>query len=246
METYLTLLFVLVCVLFLLTIVLVVSGLYAQIFGNSFPKKSRRLLETTTNLNRGNESELRLILNLLQRGVSSKFIFHDLYIKKSEDEYSQIDAIVVSKRGILVFEVKNYKGWIFGNGNHTHWTQVLAYGNKKYRFYNPIKQNNNHIKYLRKVLKLPTSFPFYSIIVFDGNCELKEINYVPECTYLIKPYRINEVLQLIKENSEIHYNNIDSIIQLLNEAVALGEDIEISKTHAKNIQNTLGKNRILD
>ena len=68
------------------------------------------------------------------------------------------------------------RGMIFGSGNNTNWTQVLSYGRKKYKFYNPIKQNNNHIKELRKTLKQFEEVPFFSVIVFFGDCELKEVN----------------------------------------------------------------------
>lgn len=41
--------------------------------------------------------------------------------------------------GIIVIEVKDFSGWIFGNGNYFYWIKVLVYGEKKFRFYNFIK-----------------------------------------------------------------------------------------------------------
>ena len=41
-----------------------------------------------------------------------------------------------------------------------------------------IKQNQNHIVQLRKKLKQFEKIPFFSVIIFFGDCELKEINYV--------------------------------------------------------------------
>ena len=77
-------------------------------------------------------------------------IFHDLYVEKHKGYFSQIDLVVVTEVGIIVFEVKDYSGWLFGSGNQSQWTQVLAYGKQKYRFYNPIMQNNKHVTELRK------------------------------------------------------------------------------------------------
>ena len=99
-----------------------------------------------------------------------------------------------TKVGILVFEVKDYSGWIFGNGGHEQWTQVMAYGRDKYRFYNPIRQNSSHIRSLQKELKLSNNITIYSIIVFYGECELKELNYIPNNTFVIKPHRLKDVL----------------------------------------------------
>ena len=90
--------------------------------------RDRILLRTVTESNRGTRSERDLVLKLLKYGVPAQTIFHDLYVKKPNGNYSQIDLVVVTKVGVIVFEVKDYKGWIFGDVNQTQWTQILAYG----------------------------------------------------------------------------------------------------------------------
>lgn len=103
-------------------------------------------------------------------------------------------------KGIVVFEVKEHSGRLFGNTRHDQQTQVLAYDNTKYRFYNPAKQNQNHIKHLKKYSNLPIEIPFISAIVFFEDCDLKEINYVPEHTFVTRANRMEEVLEYIVEN----------------------------------------------
>ena len=98
--------------------------------------KNRELIKSVTSLNRGTNSELNLILKLLKSCINSKTIFHDLIIKKENDKFSQVDIVIATTQGIIVIEVKDYSWWIFGNGNQTNWTQVMAYGKRKYRFYN--------------------------------------------------------------------------------------------------------------
>lgn len=107
---------------------------------------------------------------------------------------TQIDHIVISVYGIFVIETKNYKGWIFGNSNRDYWTQNI-FGNK-YSLYNPISQNQNHIRFLiRKFKELRTKELYiYSIVVFlnasklylTGDCEnvlwRNELNdYIKSC-----------------------------------------------------------------
>ena len=164
--------------------------------------QNKKLLLSVTSLDRGTSSEKDLILKLLKNEIPSKAIFHDLMIRKGQDEFSQIDLVLATKQGIIVFEVKDYKGWIFGSGNHNNWTQVLAYGKRKYRFYNPVKQNKNHINNLKNTLKQFEKIPFYSIVVFYGDCTLKEIEYIPKDTYIVKPHRIMDVINQIKNNNE--------------------------------------------
>jgi hypothetical protein len=81
--------------------------------------RDKKLLETVTKSNRGTRSERDIVLKLLKSGIPAQTIFHDLYIKKSKGDFSQIDLVVVTKVGIIVFEVKDFSGWIFGDGKST-------------------------------------------------------------------------------------------------------------------------------
>ena len=166
-------------------------------------------------------------------------------MEKSNGKFSQIDVVVATTEGIIVLEVKDYSGWIFGNGNHSHWTKVLAYGKKKYRFYNPIKQNQSHINSLRIQSTQFNRIPFYSVIVFYGNCELKEINYVPNGTYIAKSHRIFEVLRKIRKNNKpAPYTDKREIIRILEKAVKNGNNVDKQQKHVENIKDMIGKDRI--
>ena len=236
-----------------LTIIIILIGvligvfIFSSIVKSNERKRDRELFNSVTSLNRGTESERSLILRLLKKGFPSVTIYHDLIIKKDNDGFSQIDLVLVTSEGIIVFEVKDYSGWIFGSGNNTNWTQVLSYGKRKYKFYNPIKQNQNHIIQLRKTLKQFENIPFFSVIVFFGDCELKEINYIPKGTYLVKSHRVFEVLNqiLIKnENEPTQYTNKREVVDKLKELVSLGENTDYQKQHIDNIKDMVGKERI--
>jgi hypothetical protein len=208
-------------------------------------KRDRDLISSVTSLTRGTPSEKFLILQLLKNGTPPITIFHDLIIKKENGDFSQIDLVKVTSEGIIVFEVKDFSGWIYGSGNNTNWTKVLSYGKNKYKFYNPIKQNNNHITELRKTHKQFENIPFFSVIVFFGECELKEINYVPKGTYLVKSHRVLEVLDLIKnENGPTKYTNKREVVDILKELVSFGENVEYQKRHIENIKEMIGEDRI--
>ena len=73
---------------------------------------------------RGTGSERSLVLKLLKSGIPSETIFHDLIIKKGNNKFSQVDIVLATTQGIIIIEVKDYSGWIFGNGNQTNWTPV--------------------------------------------------------------------------------------------------------------------------
>lgn len=95
--------------------------------------------------------------------------------------YSEIDIIFISVYGIYVIENKNYTGWIFGDENDQNWTETFQNG-KKFRFYNPVKQNQMHVKHLQELLD-KANIPhgrINSIICFNDNATLKKaISSVP-------------------------------------------------------------------
>jgi hypothetical protein len=185
------------------------------------------------------------VLKLLKYGIPKQAIFHDLYVKNSNGNFTQIDLVVATKVGIIVFEIKDYSGWIFGTGYKQQWTKVLAYGKQKYRFYNPIMQNNKHINDLSKQLK--ENVPFFSIVVFYGDCELKDISFVPNGTFIVKSKRVLEVMRLIlKKNEPAEYMDKRNVVRILKESVENGESKLIQNRHIENIKDMMGKDRIFD
>jgi hypothetical protein len=224
----------------------VIIGL-AVYFSLSSKAKEKELLETVTNSYRGTDTERNLVLKLLKYGIPAENIFHDLYVEKSGGNFSQIDLVVLTEVGIIVFEVKDYSGWLFGKGNQDKWTQVLAYGKIKHRFYNPVMQNNGHITALKKQLPQFEELSFYSVIIFYGNCRLRDVSFIPQGTYLAYPERVIDVIKTImKNNKPINYSNKSEIIRVLKEAVQKGENKEIQNKHIINVRDMLGKDRIFE
>ena len=226
--------------IFLLIIFLVISNIIRE---TKLLEKEKKLLETVTKSDRGTATERNLVLKLLKAGIPAQTIFHDLYIKTYSNHYSQIDLVVATKVGILVFEVKKYSGWIFGTGYQPRWTQVLAYGKTKYQFYNPIMQNNKHIVDLRRQLGQFENIPFYSIVIFYGDCIFKNVSYIPDGTFLVKSRRVFEIIKnIIENNRPAPYTNKSEIVRVLKQAVKNGESKEIQYRHIENIKSMLSKN----
>lgn len=224
-------------VLIVLLFCFVIPGLIYLIYINSEQERwdNETLIKSVTFLNRGESSERHLILNLLKAGIPAQTIFHDLFVQKSNGHFTQIDLAIATKVGIIVIEVKDFSGWIFGNGTQTNWTQVLAYGRDKHRFYNPVIQNNNHIKYLQKAL-WQEKVPFYSVIVFYGNCELREINDIPKGTFIVYPNQvISAVNSIINNNPPANYTNKRNVVEVLKTAMENGNNFDNYNAHIKSV-----------
>lgn len=217
-----------------------IGGRYVYIFHIRYLQAFRKV----TSFRRGNKTERDLVYKLLKYGIPHQTIFHDLYLKTYDHKYAQIDIVVATKVGLIVFEVKNYGGWIFGTGNQRSWTQVLNYGKEKHRFYNPILQNKNHITQLKKKLG-ERQIPFFSVIVFYGNCVLKDIDYIPKDTYLAKSTKVFIVLkEILRNHKSTSYIDKREVVSILKKAVKNGENRNIRTQHIQNIKNALGKDRI--
>lgn len=62
--------------------------------------------------------------------AGAKFLFN-LYIPKENKETTELDLIMICRKGIIVFESKNYSGWIFGDEHSKMWMQTLPSGKGK-------------------------------------------------------------------------------------------------------------------
>ena len=205
-------------ILVLLLIVFIAVGFNNAIHSNKpvIPIVSNISIVKHNSFYIGNLAEQALISDLKNYGIDPKAIFHNLYVRKSNGKYAQIDVVVLTNRGLIVFEVKNYSGWIYGSEQQKYWTQVLAYGKYKYKLYNPIMQNAEHIRALRQNLPQNPSIPIYSIVVFYGSAKLKNISCSSHDTYLIYSNSICDVLQSIKKKPLIKDFNKEEVCNVLN------------------------------
>ncbi|MBO5805636.1 MAG: NERD domain-containing protein [Tidjanibacter sp.] len=199
-------------------------------------RKKREIISTVTSLSRGESSERDLIYRLVKSGIPSSTIFHDLYIPTKRG-HTQIDLVVPTNVGIFVIEVKDYSGWIFGNGNHDRWTQVLAYGREKHQFYNPIKQNAGHIEALRNTSEQLHNVPIYSIIVFYGSSILKQISNIPSNCQLVYPRSAAKLIRnIISSASPAPYTNKWEVMDILKSGVENGNNEAIRNAHLLKVQ----------
>lgn len=157
---------------------------------------------------RGQAGEVNVAARLKALPKSDYTVFNDLLIQRGEYS-SQIDHVVVSKYGVFVIETKNYKGMVYGGEYSEHWTQNI-WGNK-YKLYNPILQNQGHVKALKAYLGV-RNFPFISVITFSSRGTVKVnanenfVMYYSDITYFIKQQKL---ILLSEEETQF-------VIQMLN------------------------------
>ena len=102
-------------------------------------------------------------------------------------------------------------------------------------------QNKSHILALRKKFRQFQNVPFYSLIVFYGNCELKAINFIRKEVFIVKSSKISNVIENIINNNKVIEFNKKQVIQLLRQYMGNGANKEIQHQYIKNIRLLLEK-----
>lgn len=121
-------------------------------------------------------------------------VYNDLLIRNG-NHTTQVDHIVISRYGVFVLETKNVHGKVYGGGNAEFWKQYLPdtgyirYGfTQEYQLRNPIRQNEGHIKILRRLV-FDNDVPVYGIVVFPSDTEINVTASQPVVNmYDVVPY----------------------------------------------------------
>jgi hypothetical protein len=179
----------------------------------------------------------RFAYRVLKDQYLSKQIFRNLYVKRSDGKYTEIDLVTVGRGALLVYESKNYSGWIFGNDTDAYFMQTLPNG-KKQRFYSPIRQNNTHIEALKEYLD---GYPleYHSVIVFSERCTLKNISCTTPNTHIIKRDALDRTVSKIRKKAALTLTKeqLEEVISLL--AKVQRPDEEIREKHLTDVKETL-------
>lgn len=179
---------------------------------------------------KGKYSE-KLVRDKISELPGEYFVFNDLLFKNNG--YStQIDHVVVSPYGVFVIETKGYKEWILGGENSEYWTQTIY--RRRYQFYNPIKQNEGHVRFLHYLLRCPVNIPFIPIVVFNNAAELKL--HVENHIVINRCYLIETILRY--RTPVLDKATIDWIIKTIQQkhSMASKDDLKWHKNNVKSQQ----------
>lgn len=221
---FIVLLLVIVC-----HIVIFNKTTYHQTTGNSY---------FSTVFDKGRYGEYLISKNLRHlEKQGAKFLFN-VYFPKEDGETTESDVIMITPRGFIVFESKNYSGWIFGDEKQKMWTQTLPQGKgkpaHKEKFFNPIMQNNLHIKYLRSVVG--AEYSIKSIIAFSERCELKKVTVVSSDVQVVKRNHIRQAVETALDmmpQDAMTTEQIEQLYQLIYPYSQVSEAIK--QQHVQNI-----------
>ena len=193
------------------------------------------------------ENQIADILEQYQkkRKKESMRVLRNLYIPIGK-ETTEIDLVMIHEKGILVFESKYYGGWIYGTRKNEYWTQKFPNG-KSYQFYNPMKQNQTHIKALAEYLNLPPD-DFDSYIVFSDECELKRVPKNGEKVKIIRQFQLSrnlwDRLDGGESNKKLNRREVKAIAEKLTPLTRVSAKVKQRHiAYVRDLQKDLRKKR---
>ena len=98
----------------------------------------------------------------------------NMFFYEQVKQSSQLDHIIVSPFGIFVIETKNHKGMIFGDMNGKVWTETFL--SSHHTFYNPVHQNEQHLRYLSQFMRIGRQFMVGLIVFTNPQADLSNVN----------------------------------------------------------------------
>ena len=171
---------------------------------------------------RGRQGE-RIINDCLSKLIlEDEYLLTNLLLPLKNGKKTEIDCVLISRKGVFCIEVKNWVGHIIGDEQCDYWIQKyndLSIPDKKHR--NPFKQNEKHCSKLEK--ELDYEYNVFNIVLFT-NLEDRSQLYSPS-TYDIDSF-INYYKRL---PDKLYEEDIESIVDCLVVFEASEEEINAHK-----------------
>ncbi|MBQ2730386.1 MAG: NERD domain-containing protein [Clostridia bacterium] len=162
---------------------------------------------------KGYYGEYLLFCELYKSVPGCAKILMNLNLPVSESSSTEVDLILIHETGLYVFEIKHFKGTIYGKDTDPIWTQYFRTV-KNNTFKNPVLQNSYHIDALKKLFP---EIPIHSCIVFtNSDCDIR----VKQSNTNISICRLIDIPQVLghrfKSNENLYtMETIDTIFQKL-------------------------------
>lgn len=165
-------------------------------------------------------------VNNVLKEIKGYKLLNDIMIK-GKNGTSQIDHILIGKKGIFVIETKDYSGLIYGEEYSKYWTQIINRSNNQ--FYNPIRQNYGHVKSLERYIK--RNDIFISVIVFTNKSKLKEVK---SKTPVIQLKNLKMFIRRYKSDVRLSKKEIEEIYNLVKKS-----NIDSNRERKKHVKRII-------
>ena len=196
----------------LITIILLFLVYLTYLILSTPQQKNIQPLDSALNHSKNHENKIN---NIVAYHIEKKWIFQNIFLKKSDGKFTEIDVLAVHNTGVYVIECKYMAGKIIGDEDDKSWFQLKS-NNTCNEFLNPIIQNNIHINACKQILN-KYKLPYYSIIVFGNNCTIPNItSYKAKNVFITHRKDYSALINQLTSRQPIYSNQlVDTMSELI-------------------------------
>lgn len=175
----------------------------------------------------GLEGEHRVNAHLKTLLKEDEYLLEHLLLPINNGHKTEVDSVLITRKGIFCIEIKNWSGHIYGNDDDETWLQKTRDPDKPHiEHNNPVRQNDWHCFILEKLLS--DKYELYCAVIFS---HLEKKNSIfSYYTYTIKDF-IDFYGNLEEELSVVE---IKSIYDKLSPYVATAIELDEHKEYVIN------------
>ena len=157
-------------------------------------------------------------------GFAPESIYRNIYVPDKRGNTAEIDIVIASRKGLLVFECKNFSGTIYGDAKMDNWIQYV--GQEKNFFYSPIKQNKKHCRVLKNYLAEVGDIPVIPFVAVTGGGNWKVRN-LSNTDYMIElNCSFNEIYNWLPESQPM-IENMDKVKEVLSRLANVDDSVKV-------------------
>ena len=155
-----------------------------------------------------------------------EYLLGNVLIPLKNGYNTEIDSVLITRKGIFCIEIKNWVGRVKGNDDDTYWYQEYDdpnVQNKRHR--NPVIQNQRHVVVLTR--KLKNEFNIHNVVIFPT----LEIGSIIDSNY---SFTIDEFIKYYNHlDNELSISDVNKAFYVLVKYVATPRELERNKKEMK-------------
>ena len=223
-----------ISIIALVVLVVVFIGLIILIVTRVSKDKGSHMHYTPLNVNSqdfaGEWSERVTTTYLSSLLNGREHILNNLLLPISEWETTEIDAVIITRKGLFCLEIKKWSGIVEGSDEDEYWVQRYLEKNRPSKqLKNPVAQNENHCYALEKVFN--HKYKVDNVVIFVNllNKEFIDSQYV---------FTVHEFEKYYSQlDNELTFEDVYHIYEKLKGYVASEEELEEHKERVRRKYN---------
>lgn len=176
---------------------------------------------------RGKQGEETCIKVLNRLLAENEYLFTNLLIPTKKDRKTEIDAVIVSRKGAFCIEIKNWVGHISGNETDQYWIQQYDDPSKQDKVHrNPYLQNQKHCDRLNRLFN--GKYEFENIVLFP---EIEDRSFLDSEAI----FDLNDFVRCYRRlaNTSLKYHQIKEICEKLKDYQASEQQLQQFRENIK-------------